>query len=46
LVAAVAGVRAGDVGWVPRGLKRLLREHRDGTLRTLRGQALDAGLRV
>jgi aminopeptidase N len=42
VVDAVDGVLAGDETKVPDSLRRLLLEQRDGTLRTLRGQALDA----
>jgi aminopeptidase N len=45
VVEGVDAVLARDEATVPPALKRMLREHRDGTLRTLRGQALDAGSR-
>jgi len=45
VVDAVDAVLAKGEPAVPPALARMLREHRDGTLRTLRGQALDAGSR-
>jgi aminopeptidase N len=42
VVDAVDAVLAQDEAAVPAPLRRLLGEQRDGTLRTLRGQALDA----
>jgi aminopeptidase N len=45
VVEAVDAVLAKGEPAVPPALARMLREHRDGTLRTLRGQALDAGSR-
>ncbi len=42
IVEAVDAVLAEDEARVPAPLRRLLLEQRDGTLRTLRGQALDA----
>ncbi|HZU56995.1 MAG TPA: aminopeptidase N [Actinocrinis sp.] len=45
IVDAVDAVLAEDEARVPAPLRRLLLEQRDGTLRTLRGQALDAAAR-
>ncbi len=45
IVDAVDAVLAEDESRVPAPLRRLLLEQRDGTLRTLRGQALDAASR-
>ena len=45
IVEAVDAVLAQDETKVPAPLRRLLLEQRDGTLRTLRGQALDATAR-
>jgi aminopeptidase N len=45
IVEAVDAVLARDETKVPAPLRRLLLEQRDGTLRTLRGQALDAATR-
>ena len=42
VVDAVDAILTQDVATVPPPLRRLLLEQRDGTLRTLRGQALDA----
>ena len=42
IVDAVDAVLARDETTIPPALRRLLLEQRDGTLRTLRGQALDA----
>jgi aminopeptidase N len=46
VVDAVDAVLAQDDTVIPPALRRLLLEQRDGTLRTLRGQALDAGGRA
>ena len=42
VIDAVDAVLAQDETKVPAPLRRLLLEQRDGTVRTLRGQALDA----